>query len=178
LFKSCIFGLMEADNIWDAKRRPWTLNLKFLAIVLSGISTDQGMEVENFELQLDHSMCFIRSSIIPCNKYLFNVGNMWFSCFVFDSGVSMHDSRVYCIRLQLCTINRFSDFIGREPWSIKAHFHSGKFSAERKFCKMWSTFNNDIFGKFSVCGNFSWVEMGLEWTEARNAWQMQGMRDF
>jgi hypothetical protein len=54
--------------------------------------------------------------------------------------------------------------------NLKAHFHSGKFSAERKFCKMWlavetnyevETFNNDIFGKFSVRGNFSWQEMGL-----------------
>jgi hypothetical protein len=50
-----------------------------------------------------------------------------------------------------------------------AHFHSRKFSAERKICKMWladtnfrlekiwrwkcSTFNNDIFGKFSVRGD-------------------------
>jgi hypothetical protein len=24
-----------------------------------------------------------------------------------------------------------------------------------------ATFNNDIFGKFSVRGNFPWVEMGL-----------------
>jgi hypothetical protein len=61
---------------------------------------------------------------------------------------------------------------------LKAHFHSRKFSSERKICKMWladtnfpsekkflswkvSTFNNDIFGKFSVRGKFSWVEMGL-----------------
>jgi hypothetical protein len=61
--------------------------------------------------------------------------------------------------------------------AVKAHFHSGKFSAERKICKMWladtnfpweknfevenfQLLNNDIFGKFSVRGNFSWVEMG------------------
>jgi hypothetical protein len=60
---------------------------------------------------------------------------------------------------------------------IKVHFHSGKFSAERKFCKMWladtnfpseknfevenfPTFNNDICGKFSGRGDVSWVEMG------------------
>jgi hypothetical protein len=74
----------------------------------------------------------------------------------------------------------------------QVHFHSGKFSTERTFCKMWladtnsqleknlevesfllltmiflenvlsmEIFLNDIFGKFSVHGNFSWVEMGL-----------------
>jgi hypothetical protein len=67
--------------------------------------------------------------------------------------------------------------------SYKAHFmHSGKFSAERKFCKMWLADTNfpseknfavenfqlfksdDIFGKFSVGGKFLWVEMGLNAT--------------
>jgi hypothetical protein len=54
----------------------------------------------------------------------------------------------------------------------KTHFHSGKFSAEKKFVKFdWptqifrreknfevenrSTFNNDIFGTFSVRGKVS-----------------------
>jgi hypothetical protein len=58
----------------------------------------------------------------------------------------------------------------------RPHFHLGRFSADRKFCKMWladtnftseknfeqkkfSTFDNDILGKFSVRGDFSWVEM-------------------
>jgi hypothetical protein len=57
------------------------------------------------------------------------------------------------------------------------HFHSGKFPAERKICKMWladtnspwekkiwswkcSTCNNDIFGTFSVRGNFFSSENG------------------
>jgi hypothetical protein len=59
----------------------------------------------------------------------------------------------------------------------KTHFHSRKFSAEKNFVKFdWptqifrleknfevenrSTFNNDIFGTFSVRGKVSWVEMG------------------
>jgi hypothetical protein len=45
--------------------------------------------------------------------------------------------------------------------------------------KFWSwkfsTFNNVIFGKFSVRGNFSWVEMGLYWiwiwTKFESAWK-------
>ena len=43
--------------------------------------------------------------------------------------------------------------------------------SERKFCKMWLACrleifhfynDNEIFGKFSVPGNFSWVEMSLQ----------------
>jgi hypothetical protein len=67
-----------------------------------------------------------------------------------------------------------------QSWGIvKAHFHSGKFFAERKFCKTWLADTNfpwekffenfqwvfpsmSIFGTFSVRGNFSWAEMGLK----------------
>ena len=54
------------------------------------------------------------------------------------------------------------NFHARQFSIVKAHFHWGKCSVERKFCKMWfadanwswqfSTFNNDIFEKFSVRG--------------------------
>ena len=40
------------------------------------------------------------------------------------------------------------------PMSFKAHFHQGKFSAERKFIKCDGRHNNDIFGTFSVRANF------------------------
>jgi hypothetical protein len=88
--------------------------------------------------------------------------------------------KVCCASLFLCwwflqSCSKISRFFNQR--FFKAHFHSGKFSAERNFMKydwptqmsrrkkIWSwkfsTFNNDIFGKFSIRGNFSWVEMGL-----------------
>ena len=58
--------------------------------------------------------------------------------------------------------------------ALKAHFQSGKFSAERKFCKMWLADTNFPVGKnFEVenfqlltmifSENFSSVEIFLEW---------------
>jgi hypothetical protein len=58
--------------------------------------------------------------------------------------------------------------------SIKAHFHSGKFSAERKFCKMWLADTNfprkkilklKVFNFLTMIfsENFLSVEIFLEW---------------
>jgi hypothetical protein len=47
----------------------------------------------------------------------------------------------------------WNSMIGRHKFSVGKKFWSWKFS----------TFNNDIFGKFFVRGNFSWVEMGLKY---------------
>jgi hypothetical protein len=88
------------------------------------------------------------------------------------------DLRLFSTLLIAKTARRSISTLHHLAW-LKGHLHSRKFSAERKNCKMWladtnfpsgkkfwswkfSTFyNNDIFGKCSVRGKFSWVQMGL-----------------
>jgi hypothetical protein len=44
---------------------------------------------------------------------------------------------------------------------VKYDWSTQIFRRKKFWSWKFSTFNNDIFGKFSVRGNFSWVEMGL-----------------
>jgi hypothetical protein len=56
-------------------------------------------------------------------------------------------------------LQTFKTVIGRHKFSFGQNFWSWKFS----------TFNIDIFGTFSIRGNFSWVEMGLyTWHELKD----------
>jgi hypothetical protein len=59
------------------------------------------------------------------------------------------------------------------PISTQGNFSGKKnFQIGWKKCWSWkfSTFNNDIFGTFSVRGNFSWVEMDLQTRTRQATW--------
>jgi hypothetical protein len=43
--------------------------------------------------------------------------------------------------------------------SVKAHFHSGKFSTERKFCEMWLADTNFTLEKNCKVENFQLLKM-------------------
>jgi hypothetical protein len=96
---------------------------------------------------------------------------LFFSCLWLCLPRTIHIVFTRCEKMQKSSCEKMKKIV----WNLKAHFHSGKFSAERNFfCKMWladtnfpseKTFEVENFQHLTMISseNFLSVEIFLEW---------------